>query len=254
MFMLVQNRVLNRVYVPDDRDYPVISLLGASPTTLTEKFWWDDGWWGNQGETSECTAYSWTHWMEDNALNQPLLESLSHPLWNVDAFYTKLQKNDGIAGVGYDGSTVRAGAKVLRELNILEEYRWAKTIDEMSQSILTIGPVVCGTSWYQGMFSPNSAGFIRPTGGIAGGHAYVINGVDTVKKYFRIKNSWGRDYGVNGHAYISFDDFATLMYMNGDVCVPIANKLTTIPAFNTVTDTDTPTDPTTPSVTPALGQ
>ena len=44
-----------------------------------------------------------------------------------------------------------------------------------------------------------------------GGHAYVINGVNTIKKQFRLKNSWGRKWGQGGHAFISFDDMKKLI-------------------------------------------
>jgi hypothetical protein len=240
----MSNYVLSRIYVPDERDYPVSELLAAAPPPqVTQKYWWDSGWWGNQGETSECTAYSWTHWVEDNILNEVYFATLAHPLWNVDQFYNKLKLNDGIPGTNYDGSTVRAGAKVLRELGILEEYRWAKDVNEMATVLLTMGPVVCGTTWYNNMFNPDANGLIKVGGGPAGGHAYVINGVDTVKKLFRIKNSWGQDWGVKGHAFISFDDFAGLMANGGDVCVPLAKKVTSVPVFTTVPDSDVADDP-----------
>ena len=84
-----------------------------------------------------------------------------------------------------------------------------------------MGPVVVGTYWYRGMFKPDRNGIIRPTGGIVGGHAYVINGVDKSKKLFRIKNSWGKNWGINGHAYISFADMEKLMKQNGEICIAI---------------------------------
>jgi C1A family cysteine protease len=90
--------------------------------------------------------------------------------------------------------------------------------------VLTKGPVVVGTNWYYNMFFPNKLGVISATGKLAGGHAYLINGVDTVKKQFRIKNSWGRRWGQLGHAYISFDDMKKLISQNGEVCLAIENN------------------------------
>lgn len=233
----MEEHVLTRISVPDDRDYPVSVLLTEAPIAQ-EKFWWDDGWWGNQGGTSECTAYSWTHWVEDSLLNEELFAKVAGPLWNVEAFYHKLQLNDGIPGANYNGSTIRAGAKVLKELGIIAEYRWAKSIDEMVDCLLTIGPMVVGTAWYSDMFTPNAQHIVTPTGSNAGGHAYLINGVSKVTRMFRIKNSWGKQWGDGGHAYISFDDFAKLLNPGGDACIALNAKMTVVPDINSVPDSD----------------
>ena len=90
--------------------------------------------------------------------------------------------------------------------------------------MLNIGPVVVGTYWYLRMFYPDRSGLIRIGGPIVGGHAYVINGIDTNKKLFRIKNSWGRRWGINGSAYISFNDMSRLIMMNGEICLASENK------------------------------
>lgn len=234
----MDEHVLTRISEVDERDYPISTLLTEAPL-IDEKFWWDNGWWGDQGNTFECTAYSWTHWVEDSILNQDLFAKVAGPLWNVELFYNKLRLNDGIPGANYNGSTVRAGAKVLKELGVITEYRWAKTIDEMVNCLLTVGPMVVGTTWYASMFTPDSNFMVKPVGRTSGGHAYVINGVNKTKKLFRIKNSWGKTWGDGGHAYISFDDFATLLNHGGDACIAINAKMNSVPDINTVPDSDT---------------
>ena len=42
---------------------------------------------------------------------------------------------------------------------------------------------------------PDKNGVIKIGGRLSGGHAYVINGVDTKTKMFRLKNSWGKSWG-----------------------------------------------------------
>jgi C1A family cysteine protease len=79
------------------------------------------------------------------------------------------------------------------------------------------------------MNKTNSQGYVSPTGTNMGGHAYVLNGVDTVKKVFRIKNSWGKLWGQQGYAFIRFNDFEKLLSDGGTACIAFENKLTTIP-------------------------
>ena len=161
------------------------------------------------------------------------------PLYDVTKLYQKAQLNDGIPGTSYNGSTVRAVAKILKGLGILKDIYGLSSIDDISTCLLTLGPVVVGTTWLTDMFNPDpSTHIIRATGGTAGGHAYVLNGVDTEKRLFRIKNSWGKSWGDQGHAYISFDDFDKLFSQGGQVCMAIANKLTSLPPLSSFPDSD----------------
>ena len=103
---------------------------------------------------------------------------------------------------------------------MIGSYHWATNADQVVRALLEVGPVFVGTLWYAGMMKTRN-GYIRPTGRKLGGHAYELNGVNTKLDYFRVKNSWGRDWGVKGRAKIKIDDFDKLLKDDGEACLAV---------------------------------
>jgi hypothetical protein len=134
-------------------------------------------------------------------------------------FIARRHKSIFITGNSYDGTSVRAGAKVLQNAGFISIYNWAWDLNTTINSILTLGPVVAGTWWTRDMFYPDKNGIISANGDKIGGHAYLLDGVNIERKIFRIKNSWGRNWGKNGFAYISFDDMEKLILDDGEICL-----------------------------------
>lgn len=215
-------RKFGRIPLPDDRDddFRIRQMMPKKAVSIPPHKYWDDlRYFGDQKNTPQCVGYAFAHFIEDGPIysNTGRIPSLQPSL-----IYFEAQKLDNIKGENYEGTTVRGGAQALRKkFNKISSFRWAKTIEEIVFAVAIEGPVVVGTYWKTGMEDVDRKGFIHNTGRILGGHAYLINGVNTKERFFRIKNSWGRGWGIKGRAKISFNDMEDLMRDDGEVCLAI---------------------------------
>jgi hypothetical protein len=76
---------------------------------------------------------------------------------------------------GCDGLTI---AKVLTAAGEISGYQHTFSLDDALKA-LGVTPVITGvTSWYQDMFNPTADGRVHPTGGVAGGHEFVVDEID----------------------------------------------------------------------------
>lgn len=210
---------LGRVIIPDERDssFPMKAILKKAETPKNSKYWNANGFWGDQLDTSQCVGFGWMHFLED----APITHVGPTPILYPQEIYAEAQKLDEFPGENYDGTTVRAGAKYLMIKGYITEYRWGYTLQELIDAVLYKAPCVVGTNWYYDMFFPDADGLIKMTGSFAGGHCYLVNGVNVKKRMFRIKNSWGRKWGKSGLAYISFDDMEKLIKGQGEICLAV---------------------------------
>jgi len=214
---------LGRLIVIDERDsmYKMSSLLPKKMPGNTYKYWWTAGWWGDQGHTPHCVAYSWSHWLAAGPITQKASRTGGKSPIDTISLYNEAQKIDRWPGENYDGTSVRAGAGILKQKGFISSYNWAWDVNTIVDSLLALGPLVVGTWWTYDMFFPNERGIISASGNRIGGHAYLLDGVSVKKKMIRIKNSWGREWGKNGFAYISFDDMDNLIKAQGEACLAV---------------------------------
>ncbi len=131
------------------------------------------------------------------------------------------------ASPAYEGTSVLYGVKAAADLGYYKEYRWATSENELALGVGYLGPAIIGVDWYEGMFEPDSKGFIRPTGEKMGGHCCLIIGINIRSGHYVIRNSWGPTWGDNGNCKISREDMSKLIRDNGEACI-ISQR--TIPA------------------------
>jgi len=205
---------LDRLPEWDDRnlDYPIRTAIPSTFPTVGRG--WSVRTWLDQGREGACVGFAWAH----------ELAALPNRVPSNDAaarfIYHEAQKIDQWAGEDHVGTSVLAGAKVVKNLGHMREYRWARSVREIVMAVCYEGPVIMGTPWYDGMYRPDDQGFLHPEGDVVGGHAYLLSSVSVAKRYFGIWNSWGEDWGDRGRAKITWDDMETLF--DGDACVPMS--------------------------------
>jgi hypothetical protein len=116
----------------------------------------------------------------------------------------------------YEGTSVLAGLKVMKNLGFFKSYRWAFDLNDLVMGVGYNGPAVIGTFWYEGMLHPDKEGWVRPVGEALGGHATLVYSVNVKHEYFTIRNSWGTGWGKGGDCYISYPDMETLLKNQGE--------------------------------------
>lgn len=183
----------------------------------------------DQGREGACVGFGWTH----EALTTPVVvdfarlaaEGPEDPTEFALYVYRQAQKIDEWAGESYDGTSVLAGAKIMKAMGLTLEYRWNFDIDDVALSVTNLGPVVLGIPWYDSMYYPIN-GVVKVGGTVVGGHcilvvAYRKPGVIFAgEAAFGLFNSWGPTWGKNGFAWISASDLSRLLRQDGEACVP----------------------------------
>lgn len=208
--------------VPDPRDaqYPLRELLPPTPSARLSRYWWQQGWYGDQGNKPECVAYAALHWLADG----PVTQRGPQPVVDPDVLYHECQVDDEIPGEDYDGTTTRGAMKAMQARGYIQSYHWAQTVDDVIQCLLEVGPVLIGTNWYSGMMEPDEAGMIHVMGTVVGGHETKLDGVNTHVELVRGKNSWGRDWGHGGNYYLSFKDLDRLLREDGEMVLAVEKR------------------------------
>lgn len=181
----------------------------------------------DQGDTGSCTGQAADGWRGCSPNVASVADAEKYDEAHAMKIYTLATELDNIPGyypVQDTGSTGNAAAKAMRQLGDIRSYSWAFTTTGLLTALQT-GPVMVGTVWTEAMFSPNSSGFVRPIGQVAGGHEYLVHGVHLGAtpgdQWLICRNSWG-DWGPlgDGRFLLRLADWETLRRQGADVTIP----------------------------------
>lgn len=207
------------------RNYPIRATIdpGLDPRSYT----WRCDSHLDQGPDGSCVGFSMTH----ELVGRPVCVKDLDGGFAKEEVYWEAQKIDPWPGGSYpgasptyEGTSVLAGVKILQRLGYLEEYRWAFGLEDLIMAVGYKGPAVLGVNWCEGMFDVMPCGHVHVTGRVAGGHAILCKGVSVKNKTFTLHNSWGRGWGNDGCALISWEEMDRLLSEQGEAVIPLTRK------------------------------
>lgn len=210
------------------RAFPVRSLVGGK---MPRSYTWSCNQWLDQGVEGACVGFAFSH----ELVARPSVVKGITAKFARERVYWEAQKIDQWSGGAYpgarpfyEGTSVLAGVKVIQKLGFIKEYRWAFGLEDLILAVGYKGPAVIGVNWYDGMYEPNSNGYLEVSGDLVGGHSTLINGVNVREESFNIHNSWGRSWGNGGDAKISFSDMEILLQEQGEAVIPMSRAIAKI--------------------------
>lgn len=188
----------------------------------------------NQGQLGSCTGNAMAQLLNCQLFAKCRLGKVSLNENDAIKLYSFATHYDGFGPDQFypphdEGSSGVGVAKAASFLGYIDNYQSVTTFSALQAAIET-QPVIIGTSWTNQMFKPDpNSGFITVgpinDSTLAGGHEYLLQGIDYTKEAFVMLNSWGTSWGgyaglTPGQARLSFADVETLLADSGDVIVP----------------------------------
>lgn len=178
---------------------------------------WPDSVVLDQGSFGTCVGNGWAGWGDTGPVQDTYDEKVARAIYFEATVLDGSPDDPDKPGGGQQGTSIRAGAKAMQKRGRLTAYAFAKGLSDIDEWLANHGPVVMGTNWYEGMFSPNSAGLVALTGAVAGGHCWIVRG--RVNGTYLCRNSWGGSWGKGGDFYVTPTDLARLLSEQGEACL-----------------------------------
>jgi hypothetical protein len=216
---------------PRSRRFNVADVM---PKRLpTSKFWTPPTLVLDQGQEGACVGFGCAAEAGASPFRVPRVNNDF-----ARGIYNTAKTLDEWPGEDYEGTSVLAGMKAMQQLGLLSPdpgaYRWSFSPDDMRESTLGLGPCVIGIPYKEGMFHPRPSGLLECTGAIAGGHCMCVigyhphmrlKGEGFFKRFavYKVRQSWGADFGRGGDVYITEEDMADLTSAanQGECAIPM---------------------------------
>jgi hypothetical protein len=159
----------------------------------------------DQGSSDQCVAYATCTMKEHQDSVGSYLE--------VDDLYAQ-RKNPKGSGMYVSDALdvlVRRGVAPNPQNHRIkiwtQEYPPKDTLDSVKTALVMRG--ICVASFPCDLDAKDEKFWRVDSTSNQNGHAVALVGYDDSKESFKLRNSWGRGYGDNGYAWISYSDFRT---------------------------------------------
>jgi len=195
----------------DHRDFIIKNQTGAVNT----KKEWPIQITLDQGSTPHCGGFAMAGFGNCAPVMDKMYDDKGH-----DFYYLckEVENEPGMENGVYTSSM----AKVLKAEGIIPGYGWLLSIEDAKQWVLKFGPILVGTVWMSSMVDIfETDGTMVVYGREVGGHAYLMTGYDRDTDKFSFINSWGIEWGLNGHFKIRANDFERLLKAGGEMIAAV---------------------------------
>lgn len=200
-------RVLNRTVWHDPRNW----FFRAREGEVRDVFW-TPGPILDQGSTGSCTGHALAGLLNIKQKDRQFNHEDALGFYALGTYFDPYQ---GVWPGDDTGSSGIAVAKGATKARVAQAYGHVFGIDHFLRA-LSVGPLLVGSEWYDGMFDPASDGTVAVHGNYVGGHEYVAIGYDTASEKVWFQNSWGQGWGDGGLFKMNKDDLAFLLGRQGD--------------------------------------
>lgn len=123
------------------------------------------------------------------------------------------------------GSTGPWSMMALEQQGKIKSYHHTRNL-HVALRLLNHGPISIGVTWYESMFTVFDQDGVKMItvdehGEVVGGHQVCVTANDVERQRVLIRNSWGTEWGDQGHAWLSWNDLDLLLEDGGDVTQPV---------------------------------